>query len=85
MRKQGFRSRTVKKYKATTNSNHTLPIQDNMLNREFQATKPGEKWVSDITYIWTVEGWLYLVSVIAYQTTMAMMITAIILDTFFYD
>ncbi|WP_084064683.1 IS3 family transposase [Paenibacillus stellifer] len=35
-----------------------------MLNREFQATKPGEKWVSDITYVWTVEGWLYLVSVI---------------------
>ncbi|MNC29275.1 Integrase core domain protein [compost metagenome] len=63
MKKQGFRSRTVKKYKATTNSNHTLPVQDNVLNREFQATKPGEKWVSDITYVWTVEGWLYLASV----------------------
>lgn len=65
MKKQGLRSRTVKKYKAKakTNSNHALPVQDNVLNREFEATKPGEKWVTDITYVWTVEGWLYLASV----------------------
>lgn len=63
MKKQGLRSRTVKKYKATTNSKHALPVQDNVLGREFQATKPGEKWVTDITYVWTVEGWLYLASV----------------------
>ncbi|MEK3695891.1 MULTISPECIES: IS3 family transposase [unclassified Paenibacillus] len=53
----------MKRHKATTYSKHTLPAQDNVLNREFQATKPEEKWVTDITYIWTREGWLYLASV----------------------
>ena len=49
-----------RKYKATTNSNHNLPIAPNLLNRDFSASKPNEKWVSDITYIATGEGWLYL-------------------------
>ncbi|WP_144530057.1 IS3 family transposase, partial [Peribacillus simplex] len=51
------------KYKATTNSKHTLPVQENVLNREFTASKPNEKWVTDITYVSTGEGWLYLASV----------------------
>ena len=49
--------------KATTNSNHNLPVADNVLNREFTADKPNQKWVSDITYIHTKEGWLYLAGV----------------------
>ena len=49
-----------KKYKATTNSNHNLPVAENVLNREFAAERPNQKWVSDITYVWTEEGWLYL-------------------------
>ena len=58
MREAGIRAKTVKKYKATTNSNHDLPVAENLLNREFLADKPNQKWVSDITYIWTYEGWL---------------------------
>ena len=63
MHKAGIRAKTVKKYKATTNSNHNLPVAENLLNREFTADKPNQKWVSDITYIWTDEGWLYLAGV----------------------
>ena len=47
-------------FKVTTDSNHTLPIAPNLLERNFSASKPNEKWVTDITYIQTTEGWLYL-------------------------
>ncbi|MEK3884387.1 IS3 family transposase [Paenibacillus sp. PL2-23] len=63
MNEQQWKSRTVKKYKATTNSKHNMPVQENILNQEFKASKPNEKWVTDITYIPTAEGWLYLASV----------------------
>lgn len=63
MQKNGIRSKVVKKYKATTNSKHDLPVADNLLNRNFTASKPNEKWLSDITYIPTAEGWLYLAGV----------------------
>lgn len=64
MRENNLRSKTVKKYKATTNSNHSLPVAENILNRDFKATKRNEKWVSDITYIRTGEGWLYLAALL---------------------
>jgi putative transposase len=54
----------VKKYKATTNSNHNLPVAENILNRDFYAKNPNEKWVSDITYIPTDKGWLYLAGIV---------------------
>lgn len=60
MRLNGWRARAAKKFKATTNSNHRLPVAPNLLNQDFSARKPNEKWVSDITYVWTDEGWLYL-------------------------
>lgn len=63
MKEEGLVSKTVKKYKATTNSKHDLPVAQNLLNREFTAEKPCQKMVSDITYIPTDEGWLYLASV----------------------
>jgi len=63
MRANGIRSKTVKKYKATTNSNHNLPVAENLLQQNFEADRPNEKWVSDITYIGTDEGWLYLAGV----------------------
>lgn len=63
MREAGIIAKTVKKYKATTNSNHDLPVAENLLNREFTADKPNQKWVSDITYVWTDEGWLYLAGI----------------------
>ncbi|MCM3738285.1 IS3 family transposase [Bacillus cytotoxicus] len=58
-----WKSCTVKKYKATTNSQHQHPVSENKLNRQFQANKPNQSWVTDITYISTNEGWLYLASV----------------------
>lgn len=60
MREGGIAAKTKRKYRITTNSNHTLPIADNVLNRDFTASQINEKWVSDITYIRTHEGWLYL-------------------------
>jgi putative transposase len=60
MRLNGWRAKAAKKYKATTNSNHNLPVAPNLLQQNFVASKPNEKYVSDITYIWTEEGWLYL-------------------------
>ena len=52
------------RYRRTTSSNHTYPIADNLLQREFQAQTPNQKWASDITYIPTAEGWLYLAVII---------------------
>ena len=60
MKLNGWRARAAKKFKATTNSNHRLPVAPNLLDQDFSAKKPNEKWVSDITYVWTDEGWLYL-------------------------
>ena len=64
MREKGLRSKVVKKYKATTNSNHNLPVAENLLNQEFYEALPNEKWVSDITYVATDEGWLYLAGIL---------------------
>jgi len=63
MRQNGWKSKVVKKYKATTNSKHNLPVAENLLNREFTAILPNTKWVSDITYIDTDEGWLYVAGI----------------------
>ena len=63
MKHNGWRAKAAKKFKATTNSNHKLPVAPNLLNQNFNAARPNEKWVSDITYIWTDEGWLYLSTV----------------------
>ena len=60
MRSMGLRAKAARNYKATTNSNHTLSVAPNLLLQDFYATAPNQKWVSDITYIWTDEGWLYL-------------------------
>jgi putative transposase len=63
MKEMGLKSRTVKKYKATTNSKHAMPVHENILNRKFNVLAPNAVWVADITYIGTSEGWLYLASV----------------------
>jgi putative transposase len=60
MREAGIRSRTKKKFKATTNSRHNLPVAPNLLNQEFTVDAPDRTWVGDITYSHTQEGWLYL-------------------------
>jgi transposase InsO family protein len=61
MRSEGLKSIICKKFRgATTDSTHNFPVAENHLNREFFAQAPGQKWVSDITYISTRQGWMYL-------------------------
>ena len=59
-KKLGIRCKQRRKFKATTDSKHGLPVAENLLNQQFEATGPNEVWLSDITYIPTEEGWLYL-------------------------
>ncbi len=63
MSQSGLRATTARKFRHTTDSNHRLPVAQNVLDRQFEASGPNEKWVSDITYVWTAEGWLYLAAV----------------------
>jgi putative transposase len=58
--KLGIRCKQEKKFKATTDSKHNLPVAENLLNQQFEVSKPNAAWLSDITYIPTDEGWLYL-------------------------
>ena len=63
MREMGLRAIPAEKFVMTTDSNHDRPIYPNLVNRKFNISKPNHVWVADITYIWTLEGWLYLASV----------------------
>jgi putative transposase len=60
MYQSGLHPKTRKKFKATTNSKHKFPIHQNHLQREFKPKQINQAWTSDITYVWTQEGWLYL-------------------------
>jgi transposase InsO family protein len=64
MKENGIQAKQRKKFKATTDSNHTLPVAKNRLKRKFTTSKPNQVWVSDITYLRTDEGWLYLATFI---------------------
>ena len=64
MRVDGIRAKTVKKWRATTDSDHTWPVATNILNRQFQVEQPNQVWAGDLTYVWTTEGWLYLAVVL---------------------
>jgi putative transposase len=64
MRQRGLKARQPRRWVRTTDSDHALPIAQNLMNRDFIASEPNQKWVSDITYIATRDGWLYLATVI---------------------
>jgi len=64
MRAGHIRAKTVKKWRATTDSAHPYPVVPNTLNRQFAVAKPNRVWAGDITYVWTAEGWLYLAVVL---------------------
>jgi len=64
MQALGLKARAARKFKATTQSKHTLPVAPNRLEQDFTASAPNQKWVADITYLWTGEGWLYLAVVL---------------------
>lgn len=60
MREKGLRGRQKRRFKVTTDSRHDFLLAPNLLKRNFTAQSPNRIWVSDITYIWTMEGWLFL-------------------------
>jgi putative transposase len=64
MKEAEVQVRRRRKYKVTTNSNHKLPVFDNLLQRQFDVAIPDQVYAADVTYIWTQEGWLYLAVVI---------------------
>ncbi len=65
MKAAGIRSKIVRKFKPqTTDSKHAHPLAGNVLNRDFKALGPNQKWVVDITYVETAEGWLYVAGVL---------------------
>jgi putative transposase len=63
MAEMGLAGLPARKFQTTTDSNHAKPIAPNLLDRDFTASRPNQKWATDITYIWTGEGWLYLAAV----------------------
>jgi putative transposase len=64
MKRLGLKVKPKRKYKVTTDSNHKLPVAKNVLNRAFSPSAPNQVWGSDITYLWTQQGWIYLAVVI---------------------
>jgi len=64
MREHGLRALTARKFRHTTDSKHRLPVAENVLNQEFEQQRLNAAWVSDITYVDTREGWLYLACIV---------------------
>jgi transposase InsO family protein len=64
MRQDGLRALQRQRYKQTTSANPRLPVAPNLLNQEFTAQSPDQKWLADFTYIATAQGWLYLAAVL---------------------
>ena len=60
MRQLGLKARPARRYKVTTDSRHSFPVAPNILDRQFKAEKPNQVWTTDISYVWTFQGWLYL-------------------------
>jgi putative transposase len=64
MKKNGIAARHKRKFRATTDSRHNLPVAPNLLAQEFVTERPDQVWLADVTYLWTDEGWLYLACVL---------------------
>ena len=64
MREAGISARRKKRFRRTTDSNHKHPIAPNVLARKFDVPLPNIAWVTDVTYVWTLEGWLYLAAIL---------------------
>jgi len=64
MRREGIVAKRSKNFRITTDSNHTDPIAPNILKREFNVAQPNAAWVTDVTYVWTQQGWLYLAAIL---------------------
>jgi putative transposase len=64
MRENGLKARQKRRFKRTTDSHHAFPVAPNLLDQDFSAERPNQKWNADISYVWTSEGWLYLAVVL---------------------
>jgi transposase InsO family protein len=64
MKKNGIRAKTKRKFRQTTDSKHNLPVVPNLLERNFSPEKANQVWASDLTYVWTREGWLFLAVIV---------------------
>ncbi len=64
MRKNDIKAKSKRRFIVTTDSKHKLPVAANLVNQNFTAEAPNKLWTSDITYIWTLQGWLYLAVVL---------------------
>ena len=64
MRENGPKARQKRRFKRTTDSEHSWPVAPNIIDQDFAADGPNQKWGVDISYVWTREGWLYLAVVI---------------------
>jgi putative transposase len=64
MKQAHLEGRKRRQFRKTTDSNHRLPIAPNLLKRDFTATAPNQAWVTDITFLWTQQGWLYLAAIL---------------------
>jgi transposase InsO family protein len=70
MKRRGLKAKTTRKFRATTNSKHSFPVAENLLAREFNVKAPNRVWATDITYVPTEEGWLYLATVMDLHSRM---------------
>ena len=87
MQENGIKAKHKRRFKVTTDSKHNLPIAPNLLERNFTPDAPNQVWTSDITYLWTDEGWLYLMKQPAIplgwqKTPTKWLVMAIVLDLF---
>jgi putative transposase len=64
MRREGIVAKRRKKFRLTTDSKHADPIAPNVLNRDFDVASPNTVWATDVTYVWTLQGWLYLAAIL---------------------
>ena len=68
LKRQGLREKADRKFKATRQSNHNLPVAANLLKQNIHASQPNQKWIGDIAYLWTDEDWLFLAIVIDFYS-----------------
>ena len=64
MKENGIRAERKRRFRVTTDSKHKLPVAPNLLDRNFSPAQPNQTWASDITYVWTKEGWLFLAVIV---------------------
>jgi transposase InsO family protein len=60
MRELGLKAKSLERFKVTTDSRHSFPVAPNLLDRNFDIDTPNRVWTTDISYVWTFKGWLYL-------------------------